>query len=109
VLTGEPFRESLEDYTRLLKGLREDIQPVGALEEVLVEQLAFEFLLLAVYTKRMYNWRRGYSSRYRMIKTRAPRTPRRIVRKDRWSYGENLLPSYSSVMETVSVTKSIAS
>jgi hypothetical protein len=46
VLTGEPFRESLEDYTRLLEKLREDIQPVGALEEVLVEQLTFEFLRL---------------------------------------------------------------
>jgi hypothetical protein len=46
VLAGEPFRESLRDYTALLEGLREDIQPVGALEEVLVEQLAFEFLRL---------------------------------------------------------------
>jgi hypothetical protein len=46
VLTGEPFRESLGDYTRLLEQFREDIQPVGAVENVLVEQLAFEFLRL---------------------------------------------------------------
>jgi len=46
VLTGEPFRESLEDHIELLEKLREDIQPFGALEEVLVEQLAFEFLRL---------------------------------------------------------------
>jgi hypothetical protein len=46
VLTGEPFRESRENYFRLLESLREDIQPVGALEEVLVDQLAFEFLRL---------------------------------------------------------------
>jgi hypothetical protein len=46
VLTGYPFGESLGDYTRLLEGFREDIQPVGAREDVLVEQLAFEFLRL---------------------------------------------------------------
>jgi Transposase IS116/IS110/IS902 family len=44
VLTGEPFRESVEDYTRLLERLHEDLDPVGALEEVLVERLAFELL-----------------------------------------------------------------
>jgi hypothetical protein len=46
VLAGEPFRELLEDYTRLLEGLREYFRPVGALEDVIVEQLAFEFLRL---------------------------------------------------------------
>jgi hypothetical protein len=47
VLTADPFRESLEDYTRLHERLREDIQPVGALLEVQVEILAFEFLRLS--------------------------------------------------------------
>lgn len=51
VLTGAPFRESLEDYTRLLEQLREDVQPVGALEQILVEELAFEFLRLGRYYK----------------------------------------------------------
>jgi len=51
VLTGAPFRESLEDYIRLLEKLRDDIRPVGALQEVLVEQLAFELLRLG----RVYN------------------------------------------------------
>ena len=59
VLTGEPFRESFWDYLRLLEGFREDVQPVGALEEVLVEQLAFEFLRLG----RVYKADAGMATR----------------------------------------------
>jgi hypothetical protein len=44
VLTGEPFRESKKDYAALLAALRDDIRPVGALQELLVEKLAFVVL-----------------------------------------------------------------
>jgi hypothetical protein len=46
VLTGEPFRESKKDYAALLAALRDDMRPVGALEELLVEKLAFVALRL---------------------------------------------------------------
>jgi len=50
VLTGEPFRESKKDYAALLVSLRDAIQPVGGLEELLVEKLAF----LALRLSRLY-------------------------------------------------------
>jgi hypothetical protein len=47
VLTGEPFRESVQDYKRLLEVLREAVKPDNALDQTLVEVLAFEFLRLS--------------------------------------------------------------
>ena len=47
VLTSEPFRESFEDYVKLLRVLRDAIRPADGLEKTLVEQLAFEFLRLS--------------------------------------------------------------
>jgi hypothetical protein len=47
VLAGEHFQESVEDYEKLHRVLRKAKRPVGAFEETLVEQLAFEFLRLA--------------------------------------------------------------
>lgn len=47
VLTGEPFRESQEDFKGLLAGLRESIRPGDRFEEMMVENLAFQFLRLA--------------------------------------------------------------
>src|ERR1700685_2374926 len=46
VLTAEPFRESVPDFQKLLRSLCEAIQPANALEQALVEMLAFEFLRL---------------------------------------------------------------
>ncbi len=50
VLKGEPFRESKKDYAALLVSLRDAIQPIGGLEELLVEKLAF----LALRLSRLY-------------------------------------------------------
>ena len=50
VLKAEPFRESEEDYAALLVSLRDAIQPIGGLEELLVEKLAF----LALRLSRVY-------------------------------------------------------
>jgi hypothetical protein len=47
VLTAEPFRESVPSYEKLLCSLCEAIQPCNALEQALVEMLAFEFLRLS--------------------------------------------------------------
>lgn len=47
VLTGEPFRESVEDYKRLHAKLRKGIRPRSPLEEMLIEALAFEFLRMS--------------------------------------------------------------
>jgi hypothetical protein len=47
VLTAEPFRESVPNYEKLLCSLCEAIQPSNALEQALVEMLAFEFLRLS--------------------------------------------------------------
>src|SRR4029077_4657089 len=47
VLSGDHFQESVEDYKKLHRVLRKAKRPVGAFEETLVEQLAFEFLRLA--------------------------------------------------------------
>jgi hypothetical protein len=47
VLTAEPFRESVHSYEKLLCSLCEAIQPANALEQALVEMLAFEFLRLS--------------------------------------------------------------
>jgi hypothetical protein len=47
VLTGEPFRESVEDYERLHAELRKGIRPRSPLQEMLIEALAFEFLRMS--------------------------------------------------------------
>jgi hypothetical protein len=47
VLTAEPFRESVPNYEKLLCSLCEAIQPSNALEQALVEMLAFDFLRLS--------------------------------------------------------------
>ena len=47
VLTAEPFRESVSNYEKLLCSLCEAIQPSNALEQALVEMLAFDFLRLS--------------------------------------------------------------
>jgi hypothetical protein len=47
VLTAEPFRESVPNYEKFLCSLCEAIQPSNALEQALVEMLAFEFLRLS--------------------------------------------------------------
>jgi hypothetical protein len=47
VLTSEPFRESTHDYDRLLEALVGAIKPKNALQQTLVEMLAFEFLRLS--------------------------------------------------------------
>ena len=47
VLTAEPFRESTQDYERLLEGLTKGLAPDNALDQTLVEALAFEFLRLS--------------------------------------------------------------
>ncbi len=44
VFKGDALKESEDDYRRLLDGLRDAFQPANALEEVLVEDLAFAFL-----------------------------------------------------------------
>lgn len=46
-LSESHFQESVEDYKKLHRVLRKAKRPVGAFEETLVEQLAFEFLRLA--------------------------------------------------------------
>ncbi len=47
VLTGEPHGESAQDYRKLVSALRKAILPANALEDVLVEKLAFELLRAA--------------------------------------------------------------
>jgi hypothetical protein len=47
VLTGEPFRESIQNYKRLLEVLRKAFRLDNALDQMLVEVLAFEFLRLS--------------------------------------------------------------
>jgi len=47
LLSGEPWGEREEDYRRLLCGLREDLRPVGCLEEIQVEKAAFLYLRLS--------------------------------------------------------------
>jgi len=47
LLSGEPWGESEEEFLRLLSGLREDLRPVGCLEETQVEKLAFLYLRLS--------------------------------------------------------------
>jgi len=44
-IAGQP-QESLREYKKLHKAFRKTIEPVGALEEILVELLTFEFLRL---------------------------------------------------------------
>jgi hypothetical protein len=47
VLTDQSFQESLPDYKKLLDGLCDAIKPCNALDQALVEALAFEFLRLS--------------------------------------------------------------
>ena len=47
VLTAKPFRESVPAYKKLLNALCKAIQPINALDQALVEVLAFEFLRLS--------------------------------------------------------------
>jgi hypothetical protein len=47
VLTGEPFRESIQDYKRLLEALRKAFKCDNALDQILVQVLAFELLRLS--------------------------------------------------------------
>jgi hypothetical protein len=47
VLTAEPFRESVPAYKKLLNALCTAIRPSNALDQALVEVLAFEFLRLS--------------------------------------------------------------
>src|ERR1700680_4067583 len=47
VLTGEPFRESIQDYNRLHKALRKAVRRDNPLDHILAYVLAFEFLRLS--------------------------------------------------------------
>jgi hypothetical protein len=47
VLTSEPFRESSQQYSKLLRSLHKAIRPANGLEQTLVEQLAFEYFRLS--------------------------------------------------------------
>jgi hypothetical protein len=43
IVAEGPGKENREDFLHLLQSLREDLQPVGTLEEVLVEKIAVEY------------------------------------------------------------------
>lgn len=47
VLTSEPFRESIQDYNRLLEVLRGAVRRDNALDQILAEVLTFELLRLS--------------------------------------------------------------
>lgn len=46
VLTGEPFRERQDDFQKLLADLRRSIRPRDCFEEILLENLGFQFFRL---------------------------------------------------------------
>ena len=47
VLCGQPFAESVDDYKRLLNELRAAINPADSLQDIQVQELAFEYLRMS--------------------------------------------------------------